>query len=228
MPTLEVLRNLFPRGYSSGDVLSRIPGPRRILEEVRIGASYRQVFFRAILPYLTRESKVLELGPGSGSWTRAILKYVPLGEVHTVDFQDVRDWIQPEPGSGRLVCYQVTDNSFAGVPDGAFDFLWSFGVLCHNNADHRREILRNSLRKLKPGGVAAHQIGDWDKLDQLGWGLRFGIPARFRKLPDEQIWWPRNSAAQTCQMAREEGWEIVAPDLALLKRDSLCVLRKPS
>jgi hypothetical protein len=102
MPTLEMLRKLFPRGYSSGNVLSRIPGPRRILEEVRIGASYRDVFFRAILPYIAPDSKVLELGPGSGSWTRAILKHVPRGEVHTVDFQDVRGWIHPEPGSGRL------------------------------------------------------------------------------------------------------------------------------
>src|SRR4029077_2972876 len=44
MPTLDALRRLFPRGYNSGDVLSRIPGPRRIIEEVRVGASYRDVF----------------------------------------------------------------------------------------------------------------------------------------------------------------------------------------
>src|SRR6516162_194076 len=127
MPTLQRLRTLFPSGYNSGNVLSRIPGPRRIIEEVRIGASYRNVFFRALSPYILPDSKVLELGPGSGSWTRAILKYVPRGEVHTVDFQDVRRWIQPKPGSGRLVCHQVWDNSFPGVPADAFDFLWSFG-----------------------------------------------------------------------------------------------------
>jgi hypothetical protein len=44
-----VLRNLFPRGYNSGNVLSRIPGPRRLIEEVRIGGSYRKVFLRAVL-----------------------------------------------------------------------------------------------------------------------------------------------------------------------------------
>lgn len=227
MPTLEALQKLFPRGYSSGNVLSRIPGPRRILEEVRIGGSYRDVFYGAIFPHIVPDSKVLELGPGSGSWTRAILKHVPRGEVHTVDFQDVRGWIHPEPGGGRLVSYQVSDNSFTSVPDATFDFFWSFGVLCHNNAEHIREIFRNVLPKMKPGAHAAHEIGDWQKLDRLGWGARWGVPARFRNLPDDAIWWPRNSAEQTCNMAAEEGWEVVKRDLGVLRRDSLCVFRKP-
>src|SRR5215469_16160020 len=177
MPTLNALQKLFPSGYNSGDVLSRIPGPRRILEEVRIGASYRDVFFRAVIPYIAPDSRVLELGPGRGSWTRAILKYVPRGEVHTVDFHDVRGWIRPKRGGGRLVSYQVSDNSFSAVPDATFDFFWSFGVLCHNNAEHIREIFRNVRPKMKPGAFAAHEISDWQKLDRLGWGLRWGIPA---------------------------------------------------
>jgi len=227
MPTLNSLRRLFPNGYNSGNVLSRIPGPRRIVEEVRVGASYRNVFFRAVQPYIKPDSKVLELGPGSGSWTRAILKHVPRGEVHTVDFQDVRGWIHPDPRGGRLVCYHVFDNSFAAVPAATFDFFWSFGVLCHNNLDHIREIFRNVLSKMKPGAFAAHEIGDWSKLDQLGWGRRWGVPAHFKDQPDDAIWWPRNSAEQTCRVAVEAGWEVVERDLGVLRRDSLCVLRKP-
>lgn len=227
MPTLDGLRKLFPRGYNSGNVLARIPGPRRIIEEVRIGASYREVFLHAVQPYITPTSKVLELGPGSGSWTRAILKHVPHGEVHTVDFQDVSRWIRPQPGGGKLVCHRVSDNSFSGVADATFDFFWSFGVLCHNNQEHIREIFRNALPKLKPGALAAHEIGDWHKLERLGWGLRWGVPARFKNMPDDAIWWPRNSAEQTCQMAVEEGWEVVERDLGVLRRDSLCVFRKP-
>ena len=228
MPTLQTLRGLFPGGYNSGNVLSRIPGPRRLIEELRVGASYRTVFQRAVLPYLKPDSRVLELGPGSGSWTRAILRYVPQGEVHTVDFHDVRGWIRPPPGGGRLVCHQVADNSFADVPEGAFDFFWSFGVLCHNNAEHIREILRSALPKMKPGGLAAHEIADWDTLDALGGGLRWGVPKRFQGLPDDAIWWPRNSAARMCEMAAAEGWEVIECDLGILRRDSLVVLRRPA
>ena len=171
MPALDALKDLL-YGYSSGNVLARVPGPHRILEQLRVGASYRQVFLKAIAPYIRSDSRVLELGPGRGSWTRAILEHVPDGEVHVVDFQDVRKWIKPEAGSGRLVCYRVSDNSFAAVPDDFFDFFWSFGVLCHNNLEHIREVLRNSLGKLKPGAIAIHQIADWNKLNELNWSWR--------------------------------------------------------
>jgi hypothetical protein len=58
--------------------------------------------------------------------------------------------------------------------------------------------------------------------------LRWGIPARFKNLPDDAIWWPRNSAERTCKIAVEEGWEVVERDLGVLRRDSLCVFRKPA
>jgi hypothetical protein len=227
VPTYEKLRTLFPGGYSSGDILARVPGPRRLIEEVRIGASYRQVFHKAILPHLQPDSRVLELGPGKGSWTKAILKHVPNGEVHVADFHDVRRWIKRKPGDGALVCHRVSDNSFAGIPDNYFDFFWSFGVLCHNNIESIREILHSSLPKLKHGGIATHEIGDWQKLDALGWAWRYGVPQRFKNLPDDAIWWPRNDAETMCRVAQEEGWQIVSPDLGLLQRDSLCVLRRP-
>jgi hypothetical protein len=143
--------------------------------------------------------------------------------VHTVDFQDVRGWIHPEPGSGRLVCHQVSDNSFANVPDATFDFLWSFG----SSATTTQSTSARSSATLLPSAHAAHEIADWDKLDQLGWGLRWGIPARCKNLPDDAIWWPRNSAEQMCRIAVDEGCEAVERDLGVLRRDSLCVFRKP-
>jgi SAM-dependent methyltransferase len=227
MPTVEMLKELFPNGYNSGNVLARLPSPRRIIEEVRCGGSYREIFLKAVAPYLRSDSRVLELGPGNGSWTRPILHRVPDGEVHVVDFHDVSKWITARPGDGKLVCHQVSDNSFDCLPDDYFDFFWSFGVLCHNNEEQRAVIRSNSLPKMKPGGIAVHMIGDWSKLDQLKWGLRYGVPARFKEMPDDDIWWPRNDAESMCEMAEKEGWDVISTDLGLLKRDSICVFRKP-
>jgi len=228
MPTYEALQQLFPNGYNSGDVLSRIASPRRLIEEIRCGANYRQVFLDGVEPYLQVDSKVMELGPGNGSWTRPLLQRVPQGELHAVDFHDVSAWIKPRDGSGELTCYQVTDNSFTQLPNSYFDFFFSFGVLCHNNAEHRGEILANSLSKMKPGGIAWHMIGDWKKLDTLDWGLRWGVPVKFKLMRDDEIWWPRNDAESFCAAAEAAGWEIVARDLNLIKRDSICVLRRPA
>lgn len=123
MPTLDWLRAEFHYGYDSGDVLSWIPGRRRWGEERKCGGSYRRVFTRVVRPRLFADSKVLELGPGRGSWSRAILRHIPNGELHTVDFQDVSPWLHPDLSAGRLVCHRVQDNTFAGLPDRYFDFL---------------------------------------------------------------------------------------------------------
>ncbi len=225
MPTLEWLRDTFSSGYDSGNVLSLIPGARRRSEERKIGASYRKVFFRAIRPHIKADSVVLELGPGSGSWSRAILKYIPQGELHTVDIQDVTQWLQPQRYRARLFCHQISDNSFSGLKDDYFDFFWSFGVLCHNNSTHIKEILEKSLRKMRPGAVAVHQYGDWDKLEAYGWE-RGAVLRAFKKMSDEQIWWPRNHRRTMTTLATEAGWAVICPDLGMLQRDGLILLRR--
>ena len=118
------------------------------------------------------------------------------------------------------------DNSFEAFPDEHFDLFFSFGVLCHNPAAGIHEILANALAKMKPGAAAVHQHGDWDKLDTYGWE-RGGVPAQFKDLPDEDIWWPRNSSAKMAEIARSAGWEVVTEDLGLLERDGLIALRRP-
>lgn len=167
MPTLNWLKKEFQYGYDSGNVLSIIPDAIRRREEKLIGGSYRRVFRNAILPYIYSGSKILEIGPGKGTWSRAILKYIPNGELHVVDFQDVEKWLKPEKHKGTLFCHKIEDNSYYSTfKDNYFDFCWSFGVLCHNNLDHIEEILQYTLPKMKIGGIAVHQYADWDKLEK--------------------------------------------------------------
>jgi hypothetical protein len=143
--------------------------------------------------------------------------------VHAVDYLDVTPWLQPERYGGRLVCHRSSDNSFDAVPDAAFDFFFSFGVLCHNNGQHVAEILAHSRPKMKPGGMAVHQYGEWSKLDAEGWE-RSGIPTAFKGLADDEIWWPRNSAAAMTRLAERAGWTVVTSDLRLLRRDGIILL----
>jgi len=228
MPRIEWLRREFSYGYDSGNVLSLFPGRRRRHEQKICGASYREVFARAVRPYIRRDSSVMELGPGAGSWSRAILRHIPEGTLTTVDFQNVEEWLQPGKYGGRLECLQVSDNTFSCVKDGSMDFFWSFGVLCHNNSTHIREILANALPKMKPGAHSAHQYADWKKLDAFGWGDRSTIPADFKDKPDDEIWWPRNSVETMADIASEAGWEVLEPDMGLIQRDGLILLRAPA
>jgi hypothetical protein len=58
-----------PRSNRTGISAQR---PRRWHEERRIGGSYRRVLAKGI--YVPQNAVVLEIGPGRGSWTRALLK----------------------------------------------------------------------------------------------------------------------------------------------------------
>jgi SAM-dependent methyltransferase len=224
LPTLEWLKKEFNYGYESGNILSWIPSLTRYREERAVGASYRKVFWRAVAPYLAPTSRVLELGPGRGSWSRAILSIVTQGELHTVDYVDVSPWLSPERYQGRLICHQVQDNTFDELPDGHFDTFWSFGVLCHNNIENIEAVLVNARKKMKPGGVAIHQYADWHKLERYGW-QRGQVPEAFKNMPDQDIWWPRNNQDMMVQVSEKAGWTVVIPDLGLLARDSIIVLR---
>ncbi|MDG1874560.1 MAG: class I SAM-dependent methyltransferase [Mariniblastus sp.] len=227
MPTTEWLKKEFDYGYDSGNVLGLLPNKVRRSEEKRIGGSYRRVFKQAILPFLKPDSRVMELGPGNGAWSRAILQHIPNGKLITVDYQDVTQWLDPEQFEGRLECHQVNENSFSCIEDGSIDFFWSMGVLCHNNQKHIGEILRNARPKLKPGKFACHQYANWDKLEQYGW-RRGGVPAEFQQMADDEIWWPRNNQMNMVSLSVDAGWTVVRPDLKLLQRDGVIQLRNAS
>jgi SAM-dependent methyltransferase len=226
MPTLDWLKKEFNYGYDSGNILSLIPNSTRCKEEKAIGGSYRKVFLKAAVPYIKPNSVILELGPGRGSWSRAILKYIPDGQLHTLDFQDVTKWLNPEKYNGRLICHKTDNNSlYSSFEDNYFDFFWSFGVLCHNNIEQIEEILRNILPKMKPGGIAVHMYADWDKLDKYGWE-KGRVPLEFRDKPDNEIWWPRNNQKVMSSLSSKLGWIVITSDLGLVKRDSIIVLQR--
>ncbi len=224
MPTINWLKKEFYYGYDSGDILAFIPNWRRFNEERIIGGSYRNVFLKGAVPYFKSNSHVLELGPGRGSWSRALMKSLADGKLTTLDFQDVRQWLHPERYNMRMDNIEVSDNSFSAVNDNTFDFFWSFGVLCHNNITDIREILKNALPKMKKGAYAVHMYGDWEKLERWGW-KRGKVPLAFKNQPDNEIWWPRNNQKEMVAAAKDAGWEVVSPDLNLVKRDSIILLR---
>ena len=222
MATFEWCKKKFGGGYDSGEILDPVPLSTQLREEVMIGGSYRDAFRQAVFPFLRPDLVILELGPGKGSWTCGILEFIPEGRIETLDVVDVRPWLQPERYGGRLICHQVSDNLFSCVSDGAFDFFWSFGVLCHHSIEQIRTILKNARAKMKRGGVAAHEYGDWEKFYTSGRMVNF--PDLVQK-PDVDHWWPSNNARAMCAAAEDAGWEVIVPDLGLFQRHGIILLK---
>ncbi len=227
MATREWLLAVHELGYNSGEINSQEPDARRAHEEALIGGSYYNFFQKAIRPFIAPNSRVLELGPGGGSWTRAILSLVPNGEVHTVDIHDVTRFMDPSDWQGRLHCHRIEKNDYRFLADDYFDFFFSFGVLCHLARDERLEILTQALPKVRRGAHSIHEYGDWKKLDAIGWGNATSIPEDLKQVPENDSWWPHNDADEMAQEACDAGWLVVTPDLGFFKRDGVIVLRRP-
>jgi len=226
MPIRASLVSDHAHGWDSGEITSKEPDALRAYEESKIGGSLYEVFQKAIQPFVVPNSRVLELGPGRGSWTRAILSLVPNGEVHTIDIHDFTRFMDPSSWPGRLHCHQITENDYRFLPDSYFDFFFSYGVFCHFTRNERHEILEQALPKVRPGGYSVHMYADWKKLDTFGWTAG-GVPEDFKWRADDASWWPRNNACDMAQTAKAAGWRVETADLNILKRDGIVVLRRP-
>lgn len=222
MAGLDWLKTAFAAGYDSGDILDPVPSSTRLRQEVLIGGSYADCFRKAVLPFIRPDSVVLELGPGRGTWTRALLHHLPQGRVEAIDFADVAPHLQAELASGRLLLHRAHDLSFGCVPDASFDFFWSFGVLCHHTIEQIADLLRHARPKMKPGAVSVHEYGDWDKFFKSGRMVHF---SDFAGTPDEEHWWPSNNARAMAAAATAAGWTVLWEDLGLFERDGLIVLK---
>ena len=165
-------KEAFAGGYSSGTVVGplRDGDPEtevRLFEDKRIGGSLAEFFEGGVKPYLRPDFRVLEFGPGKGSWTRALFSEVNKGEIHTVDLQDIRPWVQdlinafPE----RFFIHQVPlgESAYDFLEEGYFDFFFSFGVFCHMDLDALEKFLTRVKSKLKKETVCVAEYSDWEK-----------------------------------------------------------------
>lgn len=226
MPTAEWLKKEFSYGYDSGDIQSDRIDKRRKQEESKIGGSYSKVAEELLRKRVKPDSHVLELGPGRGSWSKVILNILEEGgQLSTLDFQNVSEWLNPEQYNGKLTNYQIDSNNYSFLKDNTFDLFWSFGVLCHNNIDSIYQIIHNVYPKLKKGAFVIHQYADWDKLEKYGWE-NGAIPLAFREKKDDEIWWPRNNQKVMQTILEANGFEVLQIDCGLVERDSIFIGRK--
>jgi hypothetical protein len=70
-----------------------------------------------------------------------------------------------------------------------------------------------------------HNFGDWKKLTAWGWE-RGNIPTSFAQLPDDEIWWPRNTTAIMATTAQHAGYQVEKADLGYFQRDGIILLRR--
>jgi SAM-dependent methyltransferase len=160
---LASFQTLWRGGYYEGDPLDPT-GMSNYGPAFNFMGILHVTYLVCIKPWVTRNSTVLEIGPGRGGWTKCILtcepRHVCCLDALPADHNHFWEYLHyPE----NVRYYQVSDFECNELPDDTFDFLFSFGCFCHISRGGIERYLKNLHRKLRPGAHAFVMISDYDK-----------------------------------------------------------------
>ena len=149
-------------GYYEGDPLDPMgPSTYGLLGYMSV---LHVTYLMCIKPYVNSSSRVLEIGPGRGAWTKCLVSLNPK-EIWCLDALPAENngfW-EYVGRQGHVKYFQVKDFTLSMVPGNHIDFFFSFGCFCHISPDLIGEYFTNLYPKLRGGAHGFAMIADYDK-----------------------------------------------------------------
>ena len=159
---IEFFSDLWKGGYYSGDPMD--PVGRSDYGDMGYISVHHATYQVCIRPYVGPDKFVLEIGPGRGSWTQTMLNAKEIWCLDALSAEHNKFWEYVGVENEKKVKYiEVEDFSCGNLPEGYFDFLFSFGTFCHITWEAQCEYYRNLYSKLRPGANAMIMFADFDK-----------------------------------------------------------------
>jgi predicted methyltransferase len=137
-----------------------------------------------LLPYVQPGHTAIEIGPGGGRWTRYLLGFRRLYVVEyypelLAEFR--KNFSQP-----NIVEILNNGTDFPGIPVGSVDFVFSFGVFVHLDADIIRAYLAKLHTVIHPATQLVIHYSDKTKpAAQHSPGFSDNDPRRMRAMVEE-------------------------------------------
>lgn len=137
---------------------------------------------RHLFPRITPQSVVLELGPGTGRYTRHVLPRCR--EMILVDYSAlVCDWLREYlRGKGQFRVHHIAKPTLADVADGTVDLVFANGVFEHIDPDETDVFLQEFHRVLKPGGGVWFNFNTFMSPGGLRWFQQEAVEPGDRRL----------------------------------------------
>jgi phospholipid N-methyltransferase len=161
---LKSFQDVWEGGYYEGDPLN--PISMSSFHQVGFVSVLHATFLRCIKPYITKDTIALEIGPGKGAWTKALLVSK---EVWALDARPEQDnhFFEYLGNAPNARYFQVMDFTCDMLPDNYFDYMFSFGCLCHVSFDGITEYAINLFPKLKEGCNCFWMVADYNKYNAV-------------------------------------------------------------
>ena len=241
---LRSFQTLWKTGYFEGDPLD--PMAPSCYLDIGYMSILHVTYLVCMRPFITPDTVALEIGPGRGAWTKCMLKS---REVWCLDAlsADHNGFWQYVGRAKHVQYFQVNDFTCSMLPDRHFDYLFSFGCLCHVSFEGITQYLTNLFRKLKPGANCFIMVADYDKYnravrtwDQLN--VCRTLPARLhtaRRIYDALLRkdrrpkllapdtddipapgrWYHAGSERTCELLQKLSYRVINSDMGVNHRD---------
>ena len=246
---LKVFEDLWKGGYFEGDPLN--PIAKSGYKQLGFMSVLHATYLRCIRPYVNNHTISLEIGPGRGAWTKALL---PSKEIYVLDAlpEEHNRFYEYLEYPKNVKYFQVKDFDCEILPDNYFNYMFSFGCLCHVSFEGITEYAVNIYPKLKRSSNCFWMVADYDKFNSTISKLNsFSIyaalmPRRRRYLPLQWLFvylmkreklqllkadennepvsggrWYHAGIERTCAMLQEVGYRVVDSDVGTSLRDPI-------
>ena len=246
-------QGLWEGGYYEGD-------PLQFLARSNYGnfgyiSILHATYLLCIKPYVKPETVALEIGPGRGGWTKTLLaaKEVWALDALSAEYNRFYEYLN-HPKNVKYV--QVEDFSCRDLPENYFDYMFSFGCLCHVSFEGTTEYAKNLFDKLKSGAECFWLVADQEKYQKFiaspsVYNIREQSAPRGKKyaflrlvqkfFPDAsekhfgeydpfqagEGRWYHAGKTRTAEMLTSFGYEILDEDVGTIPRDVIVHFRKP-
>jgi SAM-dependent methyltransferase len=204
-----LFKELWQGGYFEGDPLD--PMAPSGYGSLGYMSCLHATYLRCIRPYVTERTRVLEIGPGRGAWTRCFIER-NAAEVWALDALSAEhNGFWEYVGRRRGIRYfQVETNDCAMVPDDSIDYFFSFGTFCHLSPQVIGNYMKSVFAKMRPGAIGFLMIADYEKFNSLLESEpKFSIARTFaakRYLPMRALW------RLSCSLMKPHAFSRMAPD----------------
>jgi hypothetical protein len=221
-------QSLWKGGYFEGDPLN--PNAISSYDEMGLGkideaglgkiSVLHATYLHCIKPYI-KNSIALEIGPGRGGWTRCLLpaKEVWCLDAYSAEYNKFFEYV----GKQSHVQYHVVEDfSFSKLPEKHFNYVFSFGCLCHISFEGIYEYAKNMYNKLITGANCFWMVADYKK-----YNTAVKKPVLDLNQPDDLVpgrWF--NTYDRVIKALSDLNYTIVATDVGTCLRDPIIHFRK--
>lgn len=201
-------------------------------------------YLECLKPFINSNIDVLEIGPGKGAWSKAILSLNPRSltciDALSAEHNQFWDFVG---NHNRVTYFQVKDFLLNEVKDDSIDFVFSFGTFCHISSLMCYEYFKNLFKKLRSGAQGFIMYADLDKKNAFA--IAHNKPDHayekfdaytelefFKKQQDSNdfspTWstWYHLGIERAQIMFQELGYEIINKDININERDPVIHFRK--